>query len=333
MKDHTPSHPLDEEAFEDVFLAELDSWFSADIACCDHCYSDFIKRWPLAFYAEGLVFQTNQIQLEPFYEGSRISAFYTLDQFIRLITGLPCPRCGEPLGHTIYPYNFPFNIPDQFEENMREISAIAEITPFLLLKHPFSAEVHEVVNVASSQTTDRQFLQPLFKARPLANLKNFDVSQFDFAPPEYAREGRYNHAGNSALYLSDSPKTCLHEINNEVCAVAEIGFNEKLKILDLVEPYDNHKDCSDLLNALVYSALLSEPRNVEGFRQTEYVFSRFIADCARSAGFDAIKYPSTRALNDCFNLAILNKDFSLGKKSHLIGLSIFDGRRIRNFAP
>jgi hypothetical protein len=329
MKNHMPSHPLDEEVFEDVFLAEIDSWFSADLACCDHCYDEFVKHWPVAYYADGQVFQTNQIQLDPFYDGSRIRDFYTLDQFIRLATELPCPRCGGKLGYTIYPYNFPFDVPDNFEDNMREISAIAESTPFLLLKHKFSAEVLEAINNVASHTVDSEMPSPLFRARPLAGLKDFDVAQFDFAPRDIVSEGRYNHAGGSALYLSDSHETCFHEVNDEVCAIAEIGFNGRIKVLDLVQPYESHKEFSDLLNTLVYSALLSEPRNGKGFRKTEYVFSRFIADCARSAGFDAIKFPSIKALNDCFNLVVLNRDFSIGKKTHLVGLSIFDGKRFR----
>lgn len=103
-----------------------------------------------------------------------------------------------------------------------------------------------------------------------------------------------------------------------------------LKVLDLATPYDSHEDHSDLLNALAFSALLSTPQDGTGYKKPAYVFSRFVADCARSAGFDAIRYPSTRASAKSYNLVILNVGFSIGKRSRLISLSHFDGKTTRS---
>jgi hypothetical protein len=36
--------PNKHEGFVDLFLESLDSWFSADIACCDACYDEFVRR-------------------------------------------------------------------------------------------------------------------------------------------------------------------------------------------------------------------------------------------------------------------------------------------------
>lgn len=46
-----------------------------------------------------------------------------------------------------------------------------------------------------------------------------------------------------------------------------------------------------------------------------YIFSRFISDCAKYSGFDAIKYPSTRTSDDSYNLVILNNELSLQNSS------------------
>ena len=34
--------------FEDDFIRELDSWFTADIKCCNNCYEDFLESWPIS---------------------------------------------------------------------------------------------------------------------------------------------------------------------------------------------------------------------------------------------------------------------------------------------
>ena len=329
MSSSSPTHPLDEAAFEDVFLQELDSWFSADIACCDRCNEKFLKIWPAAYAADSAEFQCNQIQLDAFYDGSRISAFYTKEQFERLVQELDCPRCGEKLGYTLYPYELPFDVPVEFEDNVASIHAIAHETPFLLLKNEFAQKVLQTLEALSQSTNTTTMPSSLYRARGLEGLREISVGQFDFADPKYVGEGRYNHAGQPVLYLGDSKETCFHELRGKNCAVAEIALDSDLKILDLATPYDSHKNQSDLLNALAFSALLSTPQEEMGYKKAAYVFSRFVADCARSSGFDAIRYPSTRAPEHAYNLVILNADFSIGNRSRLVGLCLFDGQIAR----
>ena len=329
VKNSPPTHPLDDDAFEDVFFEELDSWFSSDIACCDSCYEKFLKIWPLAYSADDAEFQCNQIQLDVFFEGSRINAFYSWEQFERLVQNLDCPRCGNKLGYTIYPYNLPFDVPDDFEEKIEEISFLARETPFLLLKNEFAKDIFSVLEDLASSTVASKIESNMFRARALAGLKNFKIDQFDFANPEFVGEGRYNHAGKPVLYLGNSKETCFHELRETESAIAEISFDDELKILDLASPYESHKTSSDMLNALVFSALLSTPQDEQGYQKSAYVFSRFIADCARSVGFDAIRYPSTRVSESSLNLAILNPEFSIAKKLKLVGISVFDGKQSR----
>jgi len=53
--------------FEDEFYAALETWFAADIACCEGCYDDFLKLWPHAYSADNAEFQCSEISLELFY--------------------------------------------------------------------------------------------------------------------------------------------------------------------------------------------------------------------------------------------------------------------------
>lgn len=173
MNSTLPTHPLDEEAFEDVFLDELDSWFSADIACCDRCYEKFLEMWPAANSADSAEFQSNQIQLNSFYEGTRINSFYTREQFERLLQNLDCPRCGEKLGYTLYPYEPPFDVPEGFEDNIAAISTIASQTPFLLLKNEFAQEILATLDALSELAGLTEMPSSLFRARGLAGLKEY----------------------------------------------------------------------------------------------------------------------------------------------------------------
>ncbi|WP_282052034.1 RES family NAD+ phosphorylase [Phaeobacter inhibens] len=333
MKSSLPSHPIDEEHFEDVFLQELDSWFTADIACCDHCFEGFLEKWPMAYAAEDYEFQTNQIQLDCFYDGSRIGYFYTKEQFKRLVQNLDCPRCGEKLGYTLYPYNFPFDVPDGFEAHVEVISALAVETPFLILTSEFAVEILETIRLLANETPARKLETSMFRARGMAGLKDLNVGQFNFPPPEVVSEGRYNHAGAPVLYFADSKETCFHELRGTVCAVAEVAIAPEIKILDLVAAHESHGSDSELLNALVFSSLLSTPSDSTGYRKPEYVFSRFVADCARSSGFDGIRYPSTRTAEGSHNLVVWNRDLSLGQGSQIQKMSVFDGEKSRSIAP
>ena len=37
------------DCFCEIFYHELESWFTADIACCDDCYDDFLSKWPAVY--------------------------------------------------------------------------------------------------------------------------------------------------------------------------------------------------------------------------------------------------------------------------------------------
>lgn len=158
--------------------------------------------------------------------------------------------------------------------------------------------------------------KPLFRGRTLGKSKlKKDISNFDFPPAENVQEGRYNHSGNPVLYLASDLRTCIAELRGANALISEFIFSVPIKILDLVEPYESHEGESDLINSLVYSALVSAKHTDKGHYKPHYVVSRFTADCAKEAGFDAIKYPSTRRAGDNYNLVILNQSLTLIKNS------------------
>jgi RES domain-containing protein len=130
-----------------------------------------------------------------------------------------------------------------------------------------------------------------------------EPNQFLAPPADVFREGRYNHAGCPVLYLSSSAAIAYAEIGkpHDGCLVADVKLKHALKILDLA----SQELPSDLLQAATASALLSAPAEKDGWEKPEYTFSRFVADCAVSAGFTALRYPSV-ANAEGFNLVLFS---------------------------
>jgi hypothetical protein len=298
----------DNPYFEDEFIEELDSWFSADICCCDDCYDEFLKNWPRA---NNDAFQRAALPLDCFYSGSRIHSNLTEDECMVLIKNIECPRCGNPLTGNIWLYDLPFLYDidtTDFEKKIEELYNFSKRTPFLLLDNPYAKEIYELLKKTSKDTTPYLLNQTLFRARIAEQVDKLILSEFGVAPKRVISEGRYNHAGEQVLYLGSDINTCYNEIGENSCYVIECNVNRAIKVLDLSKPDESHDEYESELNALAYSALISRKTTSEGWDKPEYVFSRFLYDCAKASGFDAIKYPSTKSITDNFNLVIINED-------------------------
>jgi len=306
-------------AFEEYFYHDLEKWFSADIACCDHCYEDFLSMWPHADNADDCFFQTQSIGLDCFYSGSYLQDVYSKTEFDHFIAQIPCPRCGNALGWNIWAYNLPFDVPRDFEATIVQVSDLARSTPFLLLENDFCKKVLSAIRDLSKTVVSVSFNTTLFRARstnsgPLPK----NILTFDFPPALVVQEGRYNHSGSPVLYLASDNETCRAELRNSPCLVLEFELLPPIRVLDLTDPFTAHGEHADLLNCLVYSALASAKQSDDGWHKPHYVVSRFVADCARAAGFDAIKYPSTRRTAKNFNLVLVNTSMSLASSARII---------------
>jgi hypothetical protein len=296
------------EGFDVLFEEEVDSWFTADIACCGSCYNEFCSRWPLV-YLRDANFQESGIDLFPsFYSGSRMNQLFSEQDFQALIQKVECPRCGAPLNNMIWPYSFNFNLPDDFEQAIDEIGKIVNSTPFLLLQHSFAKLVLREVNAIGDGLAP-SLPELHYRARSCRFLNSPTFEAFLPPPPSKTGEGRYNHAGLPVLYVATDPATCCLELGSPKDGVffAQVRFLRPIRILDL---RDQNLE-SNLLKAALQSSLLSAPSDQEGWHRPEYVFSRFLADCALASGIDAIKYPSVHSTRGD-NLVVLgtNRDWS-----------------------
>ena len=290
------STELNDEDYERVnwliqyLTDDLDSWLSSSIACCDSCYDDYVSKWPLAHTRKGGL-QYQNMPAEAFYDGSRrVRGFLSETDFLRLLPYIACPNCGDSIGPNLFAFELPFD-PADFEEDLRSLGDIARLAPFLVLTNSFAQAVKtEVEQLCSSIVADLPSGHT-FRGR---SVDAGSASATDFGPPPRSktREGRYNHAGRPALYLAETSMTCWEECRrpHPPFSIATFVFTRPVKILDLSEP----DEITEVMAALMYSNLAAAPSDGEGWDRPEYVLTRFVADCARIAGIDAIQYSSTR---------------------------------------
>lgn len=316
--------------FLDNFVRALDSYFSADISCCDSCHDEFLNFWPLANEANNYEFQRQSIDIDTFFSTSKLAPLYTEEEWNILKTQISCPRCGSTIDGFMWVYDLPFAYDIdtyQFESDIETLSELSNSTPFLLLKNEFANSIHNILTYVGENTSPSAIEGSLYRARLSNQISELSFDEFGPAPKKFIQEGRYNHAGQQVLYLASDIETCYHEIGSQLCYVAECKINAPIKILDLSSPEDSHTSFSENLSALTYSALLSKKLSTEGYNKPVYIFSRFVADCARYAGFDAIKYPSTKCTGSNYNLVILTEDIFTTNIEYK-SLKLYDIRKV-----
>jgi hypothetical protein len=306
----------DVDVFNDRLSDEIDSWFASSVCCCDYCYDDFKAHWPDVAFRE-MEFQTQSSETDSLVEGTRLPDIYSPAEISTLKRLICCPRCFNYDSPILWIYEHRFSDAGDMERSIDELLTLGRNTPFLLLEHSFAQRVLAEIRALSSLVTPSPIQIPLYRARHSDDVNKLsqqpsDLETYGPPPAEFVGEGRFNHAGSTMLYLASSAETAAAELGNpgELCFVGELKLRGPLRLLDLAD-IDETAPEHELLHALARSALLAAPRTGEGWVKRQYIFSRFVADCARSAKFDAIRYGSIKHL-DGANYVLLRppKDIS-----------------------
>lgn len=127
----------------------------------------------------------------------------------------------------------------------------------------------------------------LYRGRVLEKDKHpFSENEVRKAPYGVSQQGRFNSAGISAFYLSDSiegVKTELrkHSRNIDSIQLATFSLNENLKLLD-ISAWNNQ-----------FTKYIGYPINPNGDKQAiqkEYLVANYVADCLKEYGVDGVVY-------------------------------------------
>ena len=309
-----------EDIFEEYFHRDLEHYFDSRISCCEHCYEDFCREWP-GTAARDEDFQRSGIEIGYFLEQSRIQDDFYPEEIAYFAKTLKCPNCDAVLDGVFYIFEHKFLV-DEF--HLGTIADLARTSPFLLLSHPFAKRVFEVIERRFATAETLPAKSTWYRGRMSLDLPT-PARLSDFGPPLASKvaEGRYNHAGHAMLYLADSPHTVKGEMRaTEGLSIATIQLDFAFKVLDLSISDDIDGDDDEVIQCLARSALSAAPRLSDGWDRPEYVFTRFVADCARHAGFDAIRYGSVQDHHGV-NVVLLAPPADLGTIAQLVVTSNF----------
>jgi hypothetical protein len=311
--------------FNDMLVDEIESAYTSSVCCCDFCYDEFAARWPDVTFRD-IEFQTQSIELFLLITNSRLPGVYTPAEISSLKRLVECPRCLGQAPHNVWIYEHRFSNATEIERSIDELLSIGCVTPFLLLEHPFAQRVLTIIRDRSKETLRAPLDFVFYRARLTEDVSRLgqapDELQTYAAPPAaFVGEGRYNHAGMPMIYLASSADTAAAELGTpkKTCCVGKLRLVGPFLTLDLLD-IDEDAPSGDILLALSRSALISAPRTGDGWIKRQYIFSRFVADCARAAGFDVIRYGSIKRSGQS-NYVLLNPpdDFS--------SIAVFEGHQ------
>ena len=238
-------------------------------------------------------------------------------------TIVSCPQCGNhirlddyvvadlsEMEHILYKRKFDY-ISRQTKNEIDRFYTFLSKYPYLGTEHETGRKISAAIAHYNKLTTLENVT--LYRARNISNDKQF--SQSDMTAPNPMKhtiyEGRYNHFGQSHLYMSFSEETAQLEScksANAICWIQQIRINKLDKVLDLNRlPSDSPQNESELLiEGLLVNRTLTKKAQKNRSWKPQYFVTRFIADLCKKNGISGIIYPSSQI--DESNIVIFEPD-------------------------
>lgn len=152
-----------------------------------------------------------------------------------------------------------------------------------------------------------------YRARKVEQEKVFKSEDLHAPPIGVSGGGRFHHPGQSVLYLAAEKDLAISECLSNYREPSLIWMqdysmvNPVDNILDLRYDWDNFAQLSnDTLAALLASGSIFRREEGSGHWKPHYLLTRFLADCARLAGYNGILYSSAK--DSGFNLVVFKND-------------------------
>ncbi len=183
--------------------------------------------------------------------------------------------------------------------------------PYLGLEHPLGLALRRAVSSFPAVTLKDQHWLRARRLKP-SDAQSLSSDKMWAPDPRVDRivQGRYNHEGQSVLYLSEDLETAVAEVFDRPSAeqtgtVAVQGFD--VLSLERVLDVRGTSTRSLLYSALVYEGHLSRPVAHSSSWKPEYFVPRFVADLARLKGFSGIIYRTSKVFSAMgLNLVVFN---------------------------
>lgn len=247
-----------------------------------------------------------------------------------ILANLECPNCGDNLSeHFEVGVKFDFEIAheravdlanEKYGEQLKEFAAFLEKYPMLGADHPVGRLI--LIELKSFPKTRRKRLEKStwYRARRVKDGREPRPTDLGLADSQaVSSPGRFNHLGQAHWYLADSDATAAMEVVKEDEAIVwmQKWVVEGLeRVLDLVvfgpddpEPVsDSMVEALPLLaTAMIFGGHLNQEVDRTANWKPQYFIPIYVADAAKRAGFEAIRFSSSRSYGDP-NLVIFNED-------------------------
>ena len=202
----------------------------------------------------------------------------------------------------------------RYGKKIVDFQSYLEQYPSLALDHPMGRKLHKEIQRNNAPTT--LATGEWYRARPVNGSKVFENDDMRAPNVGISGGGRYHHAGQRVLYIANEESTAIKEVLSDhsepsLIWVQKYKIIEPIeKILDLTPDWDNFSPSFDVaIVALLSTGTLMQPIIDRKNKWTpQYFITRFIADCARKAGYQGILYRSTKEYSN--NLVLFDPDLS-----------------------
>ena len=235
---------------------------------------------------------------------------------------LACPSCGhdhfelaENVGlQTQYEMdieNHTKQAQKKFGGKIKEFEKHLEKNPMLGFQHSFGKKIYKELKEGNIPSTI--ISGEFYRARPVNSSEIYTSKKMGLSPKGKPTEGRFNHSGQSHLYLANDKETALMEVVRTEkpslvwCQKFEIK-KEVNQVLDLSFDWmDLSLSTSTLLLSLKINKAIEKDETNSEFWRPDYFLTRFIMDCAKYLGYKGIKYNSTKSYSG-FNTVLFFHD-------------------------
>jgi hypothetical protein len=184
--------------------------------------------------------------------------------------------------------------------------------PLLVLEDPMAKKILKEIKNRALPTTE--VVGEFYRARKVEDAKVYGSEEMKAPSLGLTNEGRFNHAGQSHLYLAEKEATAIEEVQSDSTSQNLIWIQKFLikdpiaNILDLSAEFDDLGEiASTILVALHYSNSLKKKESNFKYWRPDYYLTRFIMDCAKQQGYNGIKYNSARSYSQA-NIVLFDTD-------------------------
>lgn len=178
---------------------------------------------------------------------------------------------------------------------IKEFDRLLENVPLLAYSNTFGRKIYKDIKELNFPVSSVS--GTFFRAREAKSSEVLTMEKMMSPPTGKSKEGRYNHSGQSHLYLSKDLETAIEEVigieDDKIVWVLDLELKAVNNILDLSFDWTmTTPETSPIYFTLCGQNFISRSERNNELWRPDYFITRYLADCAKHLGYNGIKYNS-----------------------------------------